>query len=78
MKKLNEILSQVLEVKEEEINNDTSPENVDNWDSFNGLMLVSELESNFDIKFTMNEVLEVKKVSDIKKALEKHGVKNYE
>lgn len=78
MKKLNEILSQVLGIKEEDIKDDTSPDNVENWDSFNGLMLVSELESNFGIKFTMDEVLEVKKVSEIKKALERHGVKEYE
>lgn len=75
MKRLKEILSRVLEVEEAEITDAMSPETVENWDSFNGLMLVSELENTFQIKFTMDEVTGVKRVGDIKLALAKHGVK---
>ena len=74
MKKLNAILSSVLGIKESEINDKTSPSNVDSWDSFNGLMLVSELEKEFRIKFTMDEIVSVKCVKDIKNSLKKHGV----
>ena len=74
MKKLNSILSRVLEINEYSINDETSPENVDKWDSFNGLVLVSELEKEFNVKFTMEEVISVKCVRDIKEALKKHGV----
>ncbi len=74
MDKLNSILVKVLGAKEDQINDETSPDNVSNWDSFNGLMLVSELESGFKIKFTMDEVTSVKCVGDIKLALTKHGV----
>ena len=75
MDKLKSILSQILEIPEDEINDNTSPDNADAWDSFNGLMLVSELENNYNIKFTMDEVVSVKNVGDIKRALKKHGVK---
>lgn len=74
MKKLNAILSKVLGIEENEINNETSPDSVDSWDSFNGLILVSELENNFNVKFTMEEITSVKCVGDIKKALKKRGV----
>lgn len=74
MDKLKLILAKVLVIKEETINDQTSPENVENWDSFNGLMLVSELESGFNIKFTMDEIISVKSVGEIKLALKKHGV----
>ena len=74
MDKLKSILAKVLDFKEEMINDQTSPDNVANWDSFNGLMLVSELESGFKIKFSMDEVTSVKTVGDIKQALIKHGV----
>lgn len=74
MDKLKSILSKVLGIKEELINDQTSPETVPGWDSFNGLMLVSELESKFKIKFSMDEVTSVKNVGDIKRALAKHGV----
>ena len=75
MKNLKKILSKVLGVNEVDINDDSSPDNIESWDSFNGLMLVSELENEFKISFTVDEVVNVKKVGDIKKALIKHGVK---
>lgn len=75
MKTLNAILSEVLQIKEDAITDRTSPDTVDSWDSYNGLLLVSELENNFGVRFTLSEVLAVKNVGDIKKALSKHGVK---
>lgn len=74
MEKLKKILTNVLGVSAEQINDETSPDNVPSWDSFNGLMLVSELESGFNIKFTMDEINTVKTFGDIKSALKKHGV----
>ena len=74
MKRLKQILSKVLEIDEDQITEETSPDNVETWDSFNGLMLVSELENVFNVKFTMDEVTAVKCVKDIKEALKKHGV----
>jgi acyl carrier protein len=74
MEKLKKILSNVLGIPESEITDETSPDNVETWDSFNGLMLVSELENEFNVKFTMDEVTSVKCVKDIKEALKKHGI----
>lgn len=75
MARLEKILSKVLEVKEADINDESSPDNIAGWDSFNGLMLVSELENEFKISFTVDEVINVKTVREIKKALIRHGVK---
>ncbi len=74
MKRLRKILVNVLDIGENDINDGTSPDTVESWDSFNGLMLVSELENEFDVKFTMDEVISVKCVGDIKRALRSHGV----
>ena len=74
MQRLKAILSKVLGIDESAITEETSPSTVETWDSFNGLMLVSELENGFKIKFTMDEIVTVKSVGDIKKALQKHGV----
>ena len=73
-KKLIEILSKLLDIDPSKINNHTSPKNTSSWDSFNGLMIVSEIESNFNVHFTMNEVIAIKNVGDIKKILEIYGV----
>lgn len=75
MKRLKAILSKVLGIEQTLITDKTSPSNVESWDSFNGLMLVSELEKEFNVKFTMEEVVSVKNVKDIKESLRKHGIK---
>jgi acyl carrier protein len=75
MSSLKSIVSKVLGIDESMINDDLSPENTDSWDSFNSLMLVSELESNFSLSFSMDEVKAVKCYKDIKEALKRHGVR---
>ena len=74
MKRVEAILSKVLELDENEIRDETSQDNVETWDSFNSLMLVSELENNFNVRFTMQEVTIMKSVKDIKDILKKHGI----
>ena len=73
-KKLYDIISKVLSVQISEINDESSPETIESWDSFNGLILVNELESNFNIKFSVSEIIDVKNVKDIKRHLNNHGV----
>ena len=75
MKSVEEILAKVLGVEVGKINDQTGPDNTSNWDSFNGLILVTELEKNFNVKFTLDEVVKVKNVGDIKKFLKQHGIK---
>jgi acyl carrier protein len=73
-KKLYDIISKVFSVQISEINDESSPETIESWDSFNGLILVDELESNFNIKFSVSEIVDVKNVKDIKRHLNNHGV----
>jgi len=73
-KKLYDIISKVFSIQISEINDESSPETIESWDSFNGLILVDELESNFNIKFSVSEIADVKNVKDIKRHLNNHGV----
>lgn len=73
-KKLYEIISRVFSVPISEINDQSSPETIERWDSFNGLVLVDELESAFNIKFTVSEITDVQTTADIKRHLRNHGV----
>ena len=75
MEKLNQLVSRVLEVDKNSLTDDSSPSTVDSWASFNGLMLVVELEKNFGVKFTTEEVVSVTRYKDIKDALKKHRIK---
>ena len=73
--KLYQIISKVFNVESNEINDETSPENLEEWDSFNFYVLLDEIENEFNMKFDLDETLEIKKIGDIKKIFAKHGVK---
>jgi acyl carrier protein len=73
-KKLFNIISRVMEIESSELTDESGPEDIENWDSYNGLLLVDELESEFNVKFTVEEVFDVHSIADIKKHLINHGV----
>lgn len=72
--KLFQIISKVMNVPIEEIDDESSPSTISSWTSFNGYVLLYELESNFNVKFSIDEAMDVKNVSDIKRHLQNHGV----
>jgi len=72
--KLNEIIAMVMDISESQVNDESSQETIENWDSFNLYILLDEIESAFDVKFTLEETLEFKNVGDFKKCLQKHGI----
>ncbi|KPA13938.1 acyl carrier protein [Candidatus Magnetomorum sp. HK-1] len=73
-KKLFSIIAAVLEIDLNEINDDSSPDNITDWDSLKGLLMVTELEESFNVKFSMYEIMNVRNVKDIKDALSIRGV----
>ena len=72
--KLYNIISKVFSVSITEINDESGPETIESWDSFNGLILVDDIESNFNVKFTVSEITDVKNILDIKRHLKNHGI----
>ena len=73
-KKLYQIIGKILDVPASEIYDESSPETIENWDSFNSLMLADELESEFNVSFTLEEIVDSANVAAIKKHLKNHGV----
>ena len=71
---LYKIISRVFSISESEISDESGPKTIESWDSFNGLVLVDELESHFNVKFTISEITDVKNVADIKRHLKNHNV----
>lgn len=70
MKRLKQILSKVLEIDEDQITEETSPDNVETWDSFNHLLLISEIENVLGINFKMEEIQKMKSYRDLREFLE--------
>ena len=71
---VNVIIAKVFSIPESEVNDQSGPENIESWDSFNGLILVDELENHFKIKFSISEITDVKTVADIKQHLKNHNI----
>ena len=72
--KLYKVIAKILNVPISEINDESSPETIENWDSFNSLVLADELESEFNVSFSLEEIIDSANVSAIKKHLKNHGV----
>jgi len=72
--KLYQIISEVFSVDVSKIDDNTSPENLEQWDSFNFYVLLNEIEKQFNIKFDIDETLEIKKIGDFKVLLQKRGI----
>jgi acyl carrier protein len=68
-----DIVANVMEVQVSQIDDESGPETIENWDSFRGLILFEELESKFNVKFTLNELLNIKRIKDIKNILSIRG-----
>ena len=73
-KRLYSIISKVMDLPISEINDESSPETIESWDSFNSYVLLDELVTEFKTEFSIDEVVETKNVADIKKYLKKHGI----
>ena len=73
--KLYQIISKVFNIDIDKISDESSSENLEEWDSFNFYVLLDEIENEFDIKFDLDETLDIKKIGDIKKLFLKYGVK---
>ena len=65
-----EIISWVMNVPIEKISDSSGPDSIPEWDSFNMFVLLDEIEKEFDVKFSLEETLEIKTVGDFRKKLE--------
>ena len=69
-----ELIAEVLEVKKNSINDKSSIDNVEKWDSHAHLNLILALERKFKISFDDEEVVTLLTIKLIKLALEKHNI----
>lgn len=70
MKKEKEIIELVKSVLESEVIDErSSPENIENWDSLNHAIIIDKIEKHFNIKIELMEMLEIENVADIFKVV---------
>jgi acyl carrier protein len=57
--KIKKVISIVFEIDVDNINDNSSPDNIENWDSLRHLILIGALEDEFDIQFSDDEMTEL-------------------
>jgi acyl carrier protein len=74
--KLKELLSVVLEIPIETIDDSTSSDNTERWDSMNHMNIILAVEEEFGVKFSDDEALDYISYSLLKQALDDSGTLN--
>lgn len=69
LKMLNKIFCRVLKKEEIILTEDTTAHDVDGWDSLTNMTLLGEVEKVFKIRFTFREMLKLKNVGDLCRAI---------
>ncbi|MDT8420524.1 MAG: acyl carrier protein [Desulfuromonadales bacterium] len=72
IEKIKKIFSEILEVKIDEINNEFGPDDTEMWDSMNNLRLITAIEEEFNVRFSMNEIEEMLNFGMVLNTLNKH------
>ena len=63
--RLNEIFIDVLDLDECELTDETSANDIEEWDSLSHIQLIVAIEKQFKIKFNSKELMEWKTVGDM-------------
>lgn len=73
LERLLRIISIIMEVPIEELNKETSPDNIEKWDSLKHMNLILALEEEFNIAFSDEEIVEMLSVEIIVEILKEKG-----
>ncbi|MDC7692822.1 acyl carrier protein [Asticcacaulis sp. DXS10W] len=66
--------SEGLEISKDLVTDELSFQGIQEWDSVGHMTLIASLESEFDIMFDTDDVIDLSSVAVAKKILEKYGV----
>lgn len=69
MKDLNKIFVDVFEDESISLNDNSTPSDIDSWDSLNHIQMIMAVEKHFKIRFGLNELLNFVNVGDLCKGI---------
>ncbi len=67
--KLKQVVSDILEVDIDDINENSSSDNIEQWDSLSHIKLVMAIEAEFNVKLTPDDMMDMLSVKLIKMIL---------
>ena len=62
---LNLIFHDIFDDDKIKINRETNADDIKEWDSLNNISLIVAIENKFKVKFTLEEILELRNVGDM-------------
>ena len=71
--KLQEIVAAILSVNRSEVNENSSSENIDTWDSLNHMNLIMAIEEEFEVTFEEEEIIEMTSIKALTDFLDKNA-----
>ena len=72
--KLYDIIAGVLNIEAGTLNEESNALNTPNWDSLRHIEVILAVETAYDIRFAINEVVNMQNLGDMRKVLETKGV----
>lgn len=72
--RLKNTFSEVFGIAPESVNDGSSVQNVEQWDSMNGMVLAMALEEQFQVQFTDRELMAMSSYRIIRETLASKGV----
>jgi len=74
MKQLLELIANIINVPASKLTLESGPANIPAWDSLAHIGIMAAVEQTYDLQLTMPEMLAIKTVADLRRALEKRSV----
>jgi acyl carrier protein len=71
---LTDVFAEGLQLPADSLNDDTSPENTEQWDSLAAMTLVMLIEDTFAIKLSTREIMKMRTIGAARKVLQSKGV----
>jgi acyl carrier protein len=69
LERLTEVFRTLFDIPDIEIRDSLAAKDIDDWDSFNHINLIINIEQEFNVRFTSEEVSGMQNVGDLKKIL---------
>jgi acyl carrier protein len=64
-------VAECLQLPREKVNDGVSRQNTPEWDSLNHLRIITAIESEFGVRFTMDEIASMQSVADLRRVIER-------
>jgi len=67
MKKIEDLISEAFDVKVGSLTDETVFYEMENWDSMNHMLLINNLETEFEKELTNEQIINIKTIGDVRK-----------